>query len=70
MTSATQFGTVLECLPNFQFKILLKSGREYRAYLAGKMKLNRIKVLIGDQVEVVVEPTGPVGRVVRRVKAI
>ncbi|MBI3572152.1 translation initiation factor IF-1 [Candidatus Kaiserbacteria bacterium] len=36
------------------------------AYLAGKMRLNRIRVLMGDQVEMVLDPYGGRARIVRR----
>jgi translation initiation factor IF-1 len=36
------------------------------AYLSGKMKLHRIKVLVGDTVQVLLDPYGGKGRVVKR----
>jgi len=36
------------------------------AYLAGKMRMNKIRVLVGDRVEVKVDPYGGKGRIVRR----
>ncbi|MDO8623773.1 MAG: translation initiation factor IF-1 [bacterium] len=36
------------------------------AYLAGKMRMNRIRVLMGDQVEMVLDPYGGRARIVRR----
>jgi len=41
-------GTVIEALPNAQFRVQLEDGNTIRAYIAGKMKLNKIKVLPGD----------------------
>lgn len=35
-------------------------------YLAGKMRMYRIKVLVGDKVEVLLDPYGGKGRIVRR----
>lgn len=61
-------GTVLETLPNLEFRIELDDGRNVRAYTCGKMKLHKIRVLIGDRVEVVMPPGSSVGRVVRRMK--
>jgi len=61
-------GVVLEAFPNTLFKVNLDGGKgEILAYLAGKMRLNRIKVLIGDRVEVVLDEYGGKGRIVRRV---
>jgi translation initiation factor IF-1 len=60
-------GTIEEALPNTMFKVALESGEVIIAYLAGKMRLHRIKVLVGDKVELVPDPYGGKGRIVRRV---
>lgn len=60
-------GVVTEALPNALFRIELTSGEEVISYLAGKMRLHRIKVLVGDTVLVKVDPYGGKGRIVRRV---
>jgi len=39
---------------------------EILAYLSGKMRMHRIKVLIGDSVEIVLDPYGGKGRIVKR----
>ena len=44
----------------------LDDGEEILAYLGGKMRMHRIKVLIGDVVEVVLDPYGGKGRIVKR----
>lgn len=62
----TQKATVLDSLPNTMFRVRLEDGTEQIAYLSGKMKLHRIKVLIGDTVEVLLDPYGGKGRVVKR----
>lgn len=62
----TSFGTVTEALPNTQFRVLMEDGKEILTYLAGKMRMHRIKVLIGDRVEVILDPYGGKGRVVKR----
>lgn len=59
-------GVVTEALPNALFRIELKSGEEIIAYLAGKMRIHRIKVLLGDTVQVKTDPYGGRGRIVRR----
>ncbi len=59
--------TVEEALPNTMFRVTLEGGEVIVAYLAGKMRLHRIKVLIGDTVEVVKDPYGGKGRIVRRI---
>lgn len=59
-------GTVEEALPNTLFRVTLDTGDATLAYLAGKMRLHRIKVLVGDKVIVKVDPYGGRGRIVRR----
>jgi translation initiation factor IF-1 len=63
----TVTGTVVECLPNTMFRVQVK-GQEglMLTYLSGKMKLYRIRILIGDTVEVLVDPYGGKGRVIKR----
>jgi translation initiation factor IF-1 len=60
-------GTVQEALPNTMFRVELDKGEVLVAYLAGKMRLHRIKVLVGDTVEVLLDPYGGKGRIVRRI---
>lgn len=67
----TTVGTVEEVLPNSLFRVRLtveegKGGELVLAYLAGKMRLHRIRVLMGDQVEMVLDPYGGRARIVRR----
>lgn len=64
---ATVLGTVLEALPNTIFRVSLDEGREVLAYLAGKMRIHRIRVLVGDRVEVLLDQYGEKGRIVRRI---
>lgn len=59
-------GRVIEALPSVTFKVALEGGKEVRAQLSGKMKLNWIKVNPGDRVAVVLSPDGSIGRIVRR----
>ena len=59
-------GQVIEALPNATFKVVLNDGGEVLAYLSGKMRLNYIKVMIGDRVAVELSPDGKRGRIVRR----
>lgn len=59
-------GTVEEALPNTQFRVSLEGGEVILTYLAGKMRLHRIKVLVGDKVLVKLDPYGGKGRITRR----
>ena len=46
-------GAVLEALPSLQFRIRMEDdGREIIGYLAGKLRLHRIRILPGDTVQV------------------
>lgn len=59
-------GLVTEALPSAMFRVELETGEVIIAYLAGKMRIHRIKVLIGDKVMVKLDPYGGKGRVVKR----
>lgn len=59
-------GIVEEALPNTLFRVKLPDNTETLAYLAGKMRLHRIKVLVGDTVQVQLDPYGGRARIVRR----
>ena len=59
-------GVVDEALPNTLFRVKLESGEIILAYLAGKMRLHRIKVLVGDRVSVQLDPYGGRARITRR----
>jgi translation initiation factor IF-1 len=43
-------GTVRELLPNAMFRVELENGHEVLGHTAGKMRKNRIRVLVGDEV--------------------
>ena len=68
--NATVRGVVSEALPNTLFRVKIEDKeegeKEILAYLAGKMRMHRIKVLIGDSVEVLLDPYGGKGRIVKR----
>jgi len=61
------FGVVTEALPNTLFRVKLDNKEEVLlAYLAGKMRMHRIRVLIGDKVKVEIDPYGGKGRIIQR----
>ncbi|HOE15617.1 MAG TPA: translation initiation factor IF-1 [Candidatus Paceibacterota bacterium] len=45
-------GVVTESLPSTTFRVKLDDGREILAYLAGKLRMNFIKILVGDRVKI------------------
>ena len=59
-------GIVEEALPNTLFRVKLQNGEVVLAYLAGKMRLHRVKVLVGDRVELRLDPYGGRARITRR----
>ena len=59
---------ITEALPNTFFRAKrYDTGEEILTYLSGKMRLHRIRVLIGDKVMVEIDPYGGKGRIVKRV---
>lgn len=59
-------GVVTEALPNTFFRVKLEDGSELLTYLAGKMRMNRIRVLVGDKVKLELDPYGGKGRIIQR----
>jgi len=67
---------VVEALPNAQFRLELQGEKAEKdengetktviGYLSGKMRLHRIRVLVGDSVEVLLDPYGGKPRIIRR----
>jgi len=49
-------GTVEEALPGATFRIKLENGHEIIAHLSGKMRMNRIRLGVGDEVRVELTP--------------
>ncbi|MCA9364094.1 translation initiation factor IF-1 [Candidatus Kaiserbacteria bacterium] len=61
------YGTVEEALPNALFRVQMDGEEEPKlAYLAGKMRKFRIRVLVGDRVGIVPDPYGGKGRITKR----
>ena len=62
-------GVVLELLPNAMFRIELENGHEVLGHTSGRMRKNRIRVLVGDWVTVEMTPYDlSKGRVIHRFK--
>ncbi|MFA4941410.1 MAG: translation initiation factor IF-1 [Patescibacteria group bacterium] len=60
-------GEVVELMPDATFKVLLENGHEIFAYLAGRMRMNKIRLLPGDRVKLQISPYDLTkGRVVYR----
>jgi translation initiation factor IF-1 len=66
-TPETVVGLVVEAHPNVLFKVEREdSGDQFLAYLSGKMRIHKIRVLVGDRVEIKLDKYGGRGRIVRR----
>jgi translation initiation factor IF-1 len=59
-------GSIVEALPGTNFKVAFNNGTEVHCYLSGKMRLHRIRVLVGDNVEVLLDDYGKRGRITKR----
>lgn len=62
-------GIVVEAYPNARFLVRLENGHELNAHIAGKMRMNYIKILPGDKVALEIPPYDLTkGRIVYRYK--
>jgi translation initiation factor IF-1 len=60
-------GIVIENLPDTTFRVRLENGNEVLAYLSGKMRVNYIKIVPGDEVVVELSPYDKTrGRIIKR----
>ncbi len=66
-STTTAFGVITEALPDTLFRVKI-DGKEdiVLAYLAGKMRMHRIRVLIGDKVELELDSYGGRARITKR----
>jgi translation initiation factor IF-1 len=51
-----QDGTITEALSNAMFRVKLENGHELVCHISGKMRMNYIKILPGDKVQVEMSP--------------
>ena len=49
-------GTVVDALPNTNFKVKLENGHIILAHISGKLRMNYIRILPGDKVTVELSP--------------
>ena len=49
-------GVVSEVLPDTRFRVTLDNGHPIIAYIAGKMRKHRIRILAGDKVSIELTP--------------
>jgi translation initiation factor IF-1 len=62
-------GQVIEALPNTLFRVKTLEGKLILCHLSGKMRMNYIKIMPGDQVKIEMTPYDPTkGRITYRLK--
>ncbi|QGH73306.1 MAG: translation initiation factor IF-1 [Siphoviridae sp. cttb18] len=61
-------GLIKEKLPNNEFIVELEDKRIIRCYVAGKMRMNNIFIMIGDKVSLELPPQSNIGRITYRLK--
>lgn len=62
-------GKVIETLPNAMFRVELENGHVVLAHVSGKMRMNFIRILVGDKVKLELSPYDlSRGRITFRVK--
>ena len=49
-------GSIEELLPGAMFRVKLENGHEIIAHLSGKMRMNHIRLGVGDEVKVEMTP--------------
>ena len=49
-------GTIIEALSNAMFRVRLENGHIITAHISGKMRMNYIKILVGDRVTIEMSP--------------
>lgn len=62
----TVTGIVIDALPNTMFKVQLENGDQVLSYLAGKMRMHRIRVMVGDKVNMILDKYGGKARIFKR----
>ncbi len=65
-TDVQVHGVVTEALPGTMFRVILDDGTPILAHIAGKLRVNHIKIMAGDKVKLVISPDGDKGRIVFR----
>ena len=62
-------GIVTEALSNSMFKAELENGHEVLCHISGKIRVNNIRIMVGDKVKIAMSPYDLTkGRIVLRLK--
>ncbi len=62
----TTEGRIIEALPSTLFRVESPDKKVFISYLGGRMRVHKIKVLVGDKVLVQLDPYGGKGRIIKR----
>lgn len=66
-----QIGTIIENLSNSMFRVELENGVEIICHISGKIRINNIRLMVGDNVKVEMSPYDVTkGRIVTRINNI
>lgn len=49
-------GKISEVLPSAKFKVILENEHEVLAHLSGKMRVNNIRLNVGDEIKIELTP--------------
>lgn len=49
-------GIVTEALSNSMFKVELENGHEVLCHISGKIRVNNIRIMVGDKVRIAMSP--------------
>lgn len=64
-----QFGVIVENLSNSMFRVELDNGIDIICHISGKIRINNIRMTVGDKVKVEMSPYDlSKGRIVTRLK--
>lgn len=67
--SIEQFGVIVENLSNSMFRVELDNGIDIICHISGKIRINNIRMTVGDKVKVEMSPYDlSKGRIVTRLK--
>lgn len=66
-TDVEASGSVIDLLPGGKFKVRLENDSDIIAHLSGRMRVNSIKIVAGDRVQIAMSPYDLTkGRITRR----
>ena len=49
-------GVVTDSYPNAMFEVQLENGHKIKATISGKLRMNYIRIIVGDKVKVEISP--------------